>query len=57
MAAARSMWNIRLRHEWLRQPHKRVHLKRRKRIRCGLEAVLERRRVLALAAAAEADKT
>jgi hypothetical protein len=39
----RAIWNVRLRHEWLRTPLKAKRLKRRKRLRCGLEAALERK--------------
>ena len=40
----RAVWNVRERHEWLRKPGKRKRLKRRKRLRIGLEQALERKR-------------
>jgi hypothetical protein len=39
----RSIWNVRRRHEWLRTPLKGKHLKRRKRLRIGLEQALLRK--------------
>jgi hypothetical protein len=39
----RSIWNVRQRHEWLRIPGKGKHIKRRKRMRIGLEQALERK--------------
>jgi hypothetical protein len=33
----RAIWNVRLRHEWLAKPLKGKRLKRRKRLRIGLE--------------------
>lgn len=42
----RAIWNVRLRHEWLRKPLKAKHLKRRKRLRIGLEQALERKGLL-----------
>jgi hypothetical protein len=42
--ANRSIWNVRKRHEWLTTPLKKVRLKRRKRLRIGLEQALERKR-------------
>jgi hypothetical protein len=39
----RSIWNVRQRHEWLRTPAKGKRLKRRKRLRIGLEQALERK--------------
>ena len=47
----RSVWNVRRRHEWLATPLKGKHLKKRKRMRIGLEQALERKREKALAAA------
>jgi hypothetical protein len=40
----RSVWNVRRRHEWLATPLKGKHLKKRKRMRIGLEQALERKR-------------
>ncbi|HEX6276987.1 MAG TPA: hypothetical protein VFZ53_28295 [Polyangiaceae bacterium] len=39
----RSVWNVRRRHEWLASPLKGKRLKKRKRIRIGLEQALERK--------------
>ncbi|MFO7180201.1 MAG: hypothetical protein DIU78_015990 [Pseudomonadota bacterium] len=39
----RAVWNVRLRHEWLAKPLKGKRLKKRKRVRIGLEQALERR--------------
>jgi hypothetical protein len=39
----RAIWNVRLRHEWLRKPLKPKKLKRRKRWRIGLEQALQRK--------------
>ncbi|MBN2195012.1 MAG: hypothetical protein JW751_19500 [Polyangiaceae bacterium] len=39
----RAIWNVRRRHEWLATPCKGKHLKRRKRIRIGLEEALQRK--------------
>jgi hypothetical protein len=50
--ANRAIWNVRKRHEWLGSKLKGKHLKRRKRLRIGLEQALERKR--GAAAAAEA---
>ncbi len=40
----RAIWNVRERHEWLSKPAKGKRLKRRKRVRIGLEQALERKR-------------
>ncbi len=40
----RAVWNVRERHEWLSKPAKAKRLKRRKRLRIGLEQALERKR-------------
>jgi len=40
----RAIWNVRQRHEWLRNEPKVQRLKRRKRLRIGLEQALERKR-------------
>jgi len=42
--ANRAIWSVRLKHEWLATPLKGKHLKKRKRVRLGLEAALERKR-------------
>jgi hypothetical protein len=42
--ANRAIWNVRRRHEWLTTPAKGKRLKRRSRLRIGLEAALERKR-------------
>jgi hypothetical protein len=39
----RSVWNVRRRHEWLRTPLKGKKLKRRKRLRIGLQQALDRK--------------
>ncbi len=46
----RAIWNVRRRHEWLSTPLKGKRLKRRQRVRCGLQQALDRK-----AQAAEAD--
>jgi hypothetical protein len=48
----RSVWNVRRRHEWLATPLKGKHLKKRKRLRIGLEQALERKREKASSTAA-----
>ena len=39
----RALWNVRRRHEWLSTPLKGKRLKRRKRVRIGLQAALDRK--------------
>jgi hypothetical protein len=39
----RALWNVRRRHEWLTTPLKGKRLKRRKRVRIGLQAALDRK--------------
>jgi len=39
----RAVWNVRKRHEWLTTPLKGKRLKRRKRLRLGIEQALERK--------------
>jgi hypothetical protein len=39
----RAVWNVRRRHEWLATPLKGKHLKRRKRLRIGLQQALDRK--------------
>ena len=43
----RAIWNVRQRHEWLASPIKGKRLKRRKRLRIGLEQALEHKRAKA----------
>lgn len=39
----RAIWNVRLRHEWLQKPAKPKRVKRRARLRVGLQDAIERR--------------
>jgi hypothetical protein len=39
----RAIWNVRRRHEWLATPLKGKHLKRRKRLRIGLQQAMDRK--------------
>jgi hypothetical protein len=39
----RSIWSVRQRHEWLRTAGKGKRLKRRKRLRVGIEQALQRK--------------
>lgn len=39
----RAIWNVRLRHVWLATPLKGKRLKRRQRLRIGLEDALQRK--------------
>lgn len=39
----RSLWNVRLRHVWLTHPLKGKRMKRRQRLRIGLEDALQRK--------------
>jgi hypothetical protein len=39
----RALWNVRLRHEWLTTPLKGKRLKRRKRLRVGLQQAMDRK--------------
>lgn len=48
----RAIWNVQRRHEWLAKPAKGKRLKRRKRLRIGLEQALERKRTAHQAPAA-----
>ena len=41
--ANRAIWSMRLRHEWLKTPLKKAHMKKSQRIRVGLEDALQRR--------------
>ena len=50
----RSVWNVRRRHEWLATPLKGKPLKKRKRLRIGLEQALVRKGKVAAAAEAPA---
>jgi hypothetical protein len=40
--ANRAIWNVRQRHEWLSTPLKGKRLKKRKRVRIGLQDALDR---------------
>jgi len=40
----RAVWTVRMKHEWLATPGKRKQLKKRKRVRVGLEAALLRKK-------------
>jgi hypothetical protein len=42
----RAIWNVRRRHEWLATPLKGKRLKRRKRVRIGLQQALDRKAAL-----------
>ncbi|MBM4362180.1 MAG: hypothetical protein FJ104_05830 [Deltaproteobacteria bacterium] len=50
--ANRAIWSIRQKHEWLATPKKGKRLKKRKRVRIGLEAALQRKARPAAATAA-----
>ena len=39
----RAIWNVRLRHVWLTTPLKGKRMKRRQRLRIGLEEALQRK--------------
>jgi hypothetical protein len=39
----RALWNVRRRHEWLSTPLKGKRLKRRQRVRIGLQQALDRK--------------
>lgn len=52
----RAIWNVRERHEWLSTPLKGKQLKRRKRLRIGLEQALERKRAKQSKAAAAGEQ-
>jgi hypothetical protein len=41
--ANRAIWNVRRRHEWLATPLKGKRLKRRKRLRIGLQQAMDRK--------------
>jgi hypothetical protein len=41
--ANRALWNMRLKHEWLATPNKPKRIKRAARIRCGLQAAMDRK--------------
>ncbi len=51
----RAIWNVRLRHVWLATPLKGKRLKRRQRIRIGLEEALARKSKVSSAEAAPAE--
>ena len=40
--ANRSVWTVRQKHEWMATPLKGKHLKKRKRVRLGIEAAMAR---------------
>lgn len=39
----RALWSVRQRHEWLAKPLKKKRVKRRSRLRVGLEDALQRK--------------
>jgi hypothetical protein len=41
--ANRAIWSMRLRHEWLKKPRRKAHMKKSQRIRVGLEDALQRK--------------
>ena len=43
----RAIWSMRQRHEWLKTPCKKQHMKKSQRIRVGLEDALQRKAVSA----------
>lgn len=51
----RAIWNVRLRHVWLSTPLKGKRLKRRQRMRIGLEDALQRKAKNAPAAPAQGE--
>lgn len=51
----RAIWNVRLRHVWLATPLKGKRLKKRQRVRIGLEEALQRKAKAAGGDAAPAD--
>jgi hypothetical protein len=51
----RAIWNVRLRHVWLATPLKGKRLKRRQRLRIGLEEALQRKAKAAEGAASTTD--
>ena len=51
----RAIWNVRLRHVWLATPLKGKRLKRRQRLRIGLEDALARKGKTAAAEAPAAE--
>jgi hypothetical protein len=50
--ANRCVWTVRQKHEWMATPLKGKHLKRRKRVRIGLQTALDRKAKPAAAAEA-----
>lgn len=40
----RALWDIRKRHVWLSKPAKSKSMKRRERVRCGLQFSLDRKK-------------
>jgi hypothetical protein len=51
----RAIWNVRLRHVWLATPLKGKRMKRRQRLRIGLEEALARKAKAASAESASAE--
>jgi hypothetical protein len=51
----RAIWNVRLRHVWLATPLKGKRMKKRQRVRIGLEDALQRKSKAASAEAAPAE--
>ena len=48
----RALWDIRKRHVWLSKPQKGKIMKRRERVRCGLQSALDRKKPAAVEAPA-----
>jgi hypothetical protein len=51
----RAIWNVRLRHVWLATPLKGKRMKRRQRLRIGLEEALQRKAKAAEGATSSSD--
>lgn len=51
----RAIWNVRLRHVWLATPLKGKRMKKRQRVRIGLEEALQRKSQAARPEAAPAE--
>lgn len=51
----RAIWNVRLRHVWLATPLKGKRMKKRQRVRIGLEDALQRKSKAARSEAAPAE--
>jgi hypothetical protein len=52
----RAIWNVRLRHVWLATPLKGKRMKKRQRVRIGLEDALQRKSKAASSEAAPAEQ-